>query len=298
MLRALIACLALLLAAAGDPPAKPGTTKANPAKTAAKQPMLKSASIDATGYPDTPAFDEQAEAQLLELANRDRAMAGLPALAIDQGLTQAARNHALAMAQAQQLSHQLAGEPVLTRRIAAVTDLRIDQAGENVALDMDIESAQDHLMASAPHRANLLDPSFNLAGFAVVRWDGRLYVVQDFVHRLSAYSLHQTETMVANALNRWRAQHGLAALTSTAPAGLRDAACGMAQTNTLGTKTIRELSQGHRVMTYTQSQPEVLPDGIDRILAMPQLKQVSVGICFGRSVSYPNGTYWVVVSSD
>ena len=44
-----------------------------------------------------------------------------PALALDQGLTRAARNHALAMAQAQQLSHQFAGEPALSRRIAAVT---------------------------------------------------------------------------------------------------------------------------------------------------------------------------------
>ena len=102
-----------------------------------------------------------------------------------------------------QLSHQFAGEPALTRRIAIATDLRIDQAGENVALDVDIASAQDHLMASPPHRANLLDPSFNLAGFAVVRSGGRVYVVQDFARRLSVLSLHQTESMVASALNQW-----------------------------------------------------------------------------------------------
>lgn len=293
MLRALIACLALLLAAAGDPPAKP--TKPNPAK--AKQPMLKAASIDDTGSL-TPAFDAQMEAQLLKLANRDRAVAGLPALAHDPGLTRAARNHALAMAQAQQLSHQFAGEPALTRRIAAATDLRIDQAGENVALDFDVESAQDHLMKSPPHRANLLDPAFNVAGFAVVRLDDRVYVVQDFARRFSAYSLHQTESMVANALNQWRKQRGLTALTAAAPAEIRDAACGMAQTNTLTTRTIRDLSQRHSVMTYTQAQPEVLPAGIASLFSSPKLKQVSVGICFGRSSTYPNGTYWVVLSSE
>ena len=45
------------------------------------------------------------------------------------------------------------------------------------------------------------------------------------------------------------------------------------------TRTIRELSQGHAVMTYTQSQPEVLPSGIDRGLAHP--RNGVVGICFG-----------------
>jgi len=297
MLRALIACTALMFAAAGDPPAQVGGPKPNQQQKASKPPMLTSASIDSSD-PDGSAFDPQAEAQLLKLANRDRAVAGLPPLAPDQGLTRAARNHALAMADAKQLSHQFAGEPALTRRIAIATDLRIDQAGENVALDVDIASAQDHLMASPPHRANLLDPSFNLAGFAVVRSGGRVYIVQDFARRLSVLSLHQTESMVASALNQWRTKHGLTALTSIAPAEIRDAACGMAQTNTLMTRTIRELSQGHAVMTYTQSQPEVLPNGIDRVLASPQLKQVSVGICFARGGSYPNGVYWVALQID
>jgi uncharacterized protein YkwD len=293
MLRALITCFALLLAAPGDPPEKP-----KPAKPPAKVPMLSSASMDARVYSVTPAFDAQAEAQLFELANRDRAVAGLPALTLDRGLTEAARNHALAMAKEQQLSHQFAGEPALTRRISAVTDLRIDQAGENVALDFDIKSAQDHLMASPPHRANLLDTGFNVAGFAVVRASGRLYVVQDFARKFSTYNLHQTESMIAGALNQWRSQHGLSALTVNAPAEIRDAACGMAQTNTLMTRTIRDLSQGHSVLTYTQSQPEVLPAGISGIFASPKLKQVSVGTCFARGEKYPNGTYWVVVSSE
>jgi hypothetical protein len=72
----------------------------------------------------------------------------------------------------------------------------------------------------------------------------------------------------------------------------------MAQTNTLMTRTIRDLSQGHSVLTYTQSQPEILPAGISGIFASPKLKQVSVGACFARGEKYPNGTYWVVLSSE
>jgi uncharacterized protein YkwD len=293
MIRALIACFALLLAAAGDPPEKQKTSNAT--KPTAKAPMLSSASMDSRVYPVTPAFDAQAEAQLLKLANQDRAVAGLPALTLDRGLTEAARNHAFAMAKAQQLSHQFAGEAALTRRIADVTDLRIDQAGENVALDFDVESAQDHLMKSPPHRANLLDSGFNVAGFAVVRASGRLYVVQDFARKFSTYNLHQTESMIAGALNQWRSQHGLSALAVNAPAEIRDAACGMAQTNTLTTRTIRDLSQRHAVMTYTQAQPEVLPAGISSVLSKPQVKQISIGACFARGEKYPNGVYWVAL---
>ena len=86
MIRALIACFALLLAAAGDPPEKQKTS--NNAKPPAKAPMLSSASMDSRVYPVTPAFDAQAEAQLLKLANQDRAVAGLPALTLDRGLTE------------------------------------------------------------------------------------------------------------------------------------------------------------------------------------------------------------------
>ena len=85
MLRALIACTALVLAAAGDPPAQVGVPKPNPQQKTAKPPMLTSASIDSSD-PDGSGFDPQAEAQLLKLANRDRAVAGLPPLLPIKGL--------------------------------------------------------------------------------------------------------------------------------------------------------------------------------------------------------------------
>src|SRR4029434_5177683 len=138
MLRALLVYFALLAAAVDYSPAQP--QKSAPPNSAAKQLALKSASIDDNSSPSMPGADPQAEAQLLELANRDRAVAGLPAFVADPGLTRAARTHALTWTQARHVSHQFAVEPALPRRIAAATSLRIDQAGENVALDVDVES--------------------------------------------------------------------------------------------------------------------------------------------------------------
>ena len=59
MLRALIACTALMFAAAGDPPAQVGGPKPNQQQKASKPPMLTSASIDSSD-PDGSAFDSQA----------------------------------------------------------------------------------------------------------------------------------------------------------------------------------------------------------------------------------------------
>ncbi len=140
---------------------------------------LKPASATAPDIPFTE-YDSETEQQLLSLANQARAQAGAPPLTLDGGMSQAARAHAEAMFAARQLSHQSDGEPSLPRRLAAATRTQLDQEGENVALDFDAAQAQQHLMLSPPHRANLLNPAYNLVGLGVVRSGDRLYIVQDF----------------------------------------------------------------------------------------------------------------------
>lgn len=127
--------------------------------------------------------DFGAEQELLELANQRRREAGAPALRLDTILSNAARAHARLMVDRQQLSHQFDGEPLLMPRLLE-TGLRLDHVGENVAFNSTVEKAFDALMQSPPHRRNLLDPSFNSAGFAAFWSNQRLYVVQDFAHRL------------------------------------------------------------------------------------------------------------------
>lgn len=127
------------------------------------------------------AEDTAAESALLDLANQSRRQAGLPPLRMDDSLRDAARAHARMMVSRQQLSHRFSGEPTLMERLLD-TGIRLDQVGENVAYHSSVEKAFSALMNSAPHRENLLDPHFNLAGFAAYWNDGRLYVVQDFAH--------------------------------------------------------------------------------------------------------------------
>ena len=280
MLRLLIT-VALVLSGTGTPPEQAKVKPAN-AKTSI-----------APDFQPSPNFDEQAEQQLLEMANQARAKAGAPPLQFDEGLIQAARAHAEAMVRQQQLSHQFDGEPSLPRRLSASSPLRLDHAGENVALDTTPDQAHRHLMLSPPHRENLLDASYNVAGFGVVRKGDRLYVVQDFGHSLPATSPEQTEDAIAAAVSRARRAANLAALTRSSNPALRDAVCSMAKQDKLATHSMHELAQRYMVVSYTNMHPEVLPAAASRSIQDRNLKNVAVGTCYARTDTYPSGVYWV-----
>ena len=99
------------------------------------------------------------------------------------------------MAAQRKLSHQLAGEPSLVYRLAANSKIHLDQAGENVAYAASVDQAQYNLMHSPPHRANLLNADYNVAGFSVVRRGSLLYVTQDFGHSLPRHSDAEAEVL-------------------------------------------------------------------------------------------------------
>jgi uncharacterized protein YkwD len=127
--------------------------------------------------------DTAAESELLQLANERRREAGVPPLRASENLRRAAREHARLMVERRQLSHQFDGERSLLPRLRD-SGVPLDSVGENVAYHASVERAFDALMHSPPHRQNLLDPGFNVAGMAAVWSKGRLYVVQDFAHQL------------------------------------------------------------------------------------------------------------------
>lgn len=282
------------LGAATLPPAS--RLLASPAARPADPSVLKASAKTA----DLPfeAYDFQDEAQLLALANQSRRQAGAPPLTIDAGLSQAARIHALAMLEARRLSHQFDGEPALPQRLAATTQLQLEQEGENVALDYDAEHGHQHLMLSPPHRANLLNPKYNVVGLGVVRNGDRLYIVQDFGTALPRYSPAEVKDRVAAAVNQMRHGASRAGLRRRDWLGADDAACSMAQADRLGTAPVRRLAESYNVLTFTSLHPETLPGEAARVVAGRNLRSYSVGSCYGRTHTYPNGTYWIVLALE
>jgi uncharacterized protein YkwD len=243
-------------------------------------------------------FEVEVEGRLLELANRARAQAGASPLTLDAGLCQAARIHAQAMLEARQLSHRFEGEFSVSQRLAAKTHLQLDQEAENVALDFSAEGGHEHLMLSPPHRANLLNPAYNVVGVGVVRSGNRLYIVQDFGHALPNYSLGEVQERLTAAVNQMRRQTIRPELRHLEIPDADDAACSMARSDKLGTSAVYHLAERYTVLTFTTLHPETLPADATRAITSPNLRGVSIGVCYARTETYPTGTYWVVLSLD
>jgi uncharacterized protein YkwD len=272
------------------------------ADPSAQHATLKSASATSPDIPFSD-YDPAAEQVLLNLANQARAQAGAPKLTLDAGLSQAARAHAEAMFAARQLSHQFDGEPSLPQRLGSATHTQLDQEGENVALDFDAEKGHQHLMLSPPHRANLLNPAYNVVGLGVVRSGDRLYIVQDFGHALPNYSAAEVKERIAATVIEARHQANQPDLArrdflSNDLPTTDDAACSMAQADKLGTSPVQQLAQRYTVLTYTSLHPETLPANAGQLISSHNLRSFSVGTCYARTEMYPTGVFWVVMALD
>jgi uncharacterized protein YkwD len=281
MFLALITAISLHLAPGAALP-----KSANPADTAPQSSWQQVA-------PDSaPDFDADAEHQLLVWANADRARAGLALLKMDDGLLRAARAHAARMASQQQLSHQFSGEPALTDRISATSSLHLDRAGENVASAPDASGAHQALMASPPHRDNLLSPNFNVAGIGVVRKGARLFVAQDFANNIATVPVQKAQELVQQSIEQLRAQANMPRLSLVSSSNTEASACAMAQADSL---TAAAPPGGAYMLRYTSMQPEKIPTNISKVIAQRGLKTYSAGTCYARTQKYPNGAYWVVL---
>jgi len=283
MFRVLTISLALILI--GVPaPVKDGGTP-NPAAKPATASARQAASAEGLTY------DADAERDLLRLANEARAQAGLPPLQQDAGMTQAAEAHAAAMVEQQQLSHQLPGEPALSQRLATNCSLHLDHAGENVAYACSVTQAHQGLMHSPPHRENLLNPAYNIAGIGAV-WNGFvLYITEDFGHSLPTYSAPDADEAIAESIARTRRDAAMKPLQRIDNTAAKTAACSMAQADSIDAPGPRD----HAVLRYTTMRPENVPDSAARVIDDRRARGFAVGSCYSRTPTYPSGVYWVTL---
>ena len=239
--------------------------------------------------------DSAAQKKLLELINQSRAKASLAALRLEPSLSDAARAHVQLMIANGQLEHQFAGEPALLERIGRVSTLDLDRAGENIAHDACVEHAHDALMHSPPHRRNLLDKGFNVVGLAAMWSKGRLYVVEDFGHKVPTHSPADTRRLVSEAVREVRREAGLDPLVPYDSPNLNEAVCRMSETGRPSARLLQTAYDNRRIITYTESRPEILPQKALPLLREPDVRQFAVGSCYARTASYPTGMYWVAI---
>jgi Cysteine-rich secretory protein family len=239
-------------------------------------------------------FDATGEKQLVELINQERAREGVPPLAVDERLTQAARKHTALMVKHNVVSHQTVEEQPLQLRLAD-EGLRSDRQAENVGLEMDVAGAHAMLMNSPAHRANILSPNYNAVGVGVMLIGDKLYVTEDFAHRLPDYSDAVADAALERAITEYANAHRFPAPVRKAQPALHDMACHMAVIDALDTGTPRRIPGVHRVMAWTATEMEQLPVGLKALLGQPLPNGYSLGVCFAASATHPGGMYWIVM---
>lgn len=128
---------------------------------------------------DGQEFDTVGEVEMLARIEAMRSAQGLPTVARDAQLDQAARLHCADMASHQALEHvsPRTGTPGDRVRRAGVT---VSTIAENVALHRTTADAFESLLGSEAHRANMLDARFTHVGIGALRTPRGVYVTQVF----------------------------------------------------------------------------------------------------------------------
>jgi uncharacterized protein YkwD len=127
-----------------------------------------------------PQADDGLELTLLNLINQERVATGLAPLMPHATIQSAARAHGREMFASGYLTHKSRDGRTPRERVLGL-GVRVRLIGENLAYAADARAAHDALMASEPHRRNILYPQYRLVGIGVVDGgaDG-VIVVEDF----------------------------------------------------------------------------------------------------------------------
>jgi hypothetical protein len=192
------------------------------------------------------------------------------------------------------LSHQFDGEPALEMHFAD-ENLHSDQQAENVDFSTDVPSAHKGLMDSPAHRANILNPNYNVVGVAVMRSGDHVYVTEDIAQRITAYSEPEADAMLQRAIETYATTHGMPAPVRKPQSQLRHMACNMALNDSLQSQKAADLPGVQQVAEWTAAAPGDLPGTAKDLLSRPMSSGYSLGACFAPSVSQLGGVYWVLM---
>jgi len=254
--------------------------------------------LPSVAFAQTPHSDLTAvEREIVRLVNQERIRRGLPALAVSDQLSEAARRQAELIAERRQLSHRFPGQPILSERIAA-TGLHFDSAGENASetsdtgdVLRDAADAQGTLMLSPPHRENILNPKYNAIGVAAASSGGHVWLVQDFARVYPSVAVTDVEARAVQALDRARRRSGAAPLLVVAEDGLRPFAC---RENVTPTLLLARFPRASFALVYTIFNIDDFPADLLHPAGESALHSLAVAACPEKQKER-HGSYRVVM---
>jgi uncharacterized protein YkwD len=163
-----------------------------PAANSVNQPSTPASTTTSTSTPNSsgssgsssttaPSNGTADEQRAFSLLNADRAKNGLPALRWNSNLAGLAEEYGQDMINRHYFSHyNPEGQSPFDRMRA--DGISYSYAGENLAINTSVDTAEQAFMNSPGHRANILNANYTEVGLGV-RYDSRgsAYVVQEFI---------------------------------------------------------------------------------------------------------------------
>lgn len=136
--------------------------------------LLLAAVLVSSGIATSPAHAGTGlRGEMFQLTNDDRADQDRRTLDLDAELSQYARRHSQAMAEAGEVFHT-------DRLVAKLKDKDWSAAGENVGAGPSLSGIEAVFMGSTPHRRNILNRDFEDVAVGVVESDGNFWVTVIF----------------------------------------------------------------------------------------------------------------------
>jgi len=217
-----------------------------------------------------------AEQDLFNSVNRERAAKGFSILKWDEALARAARKHAELMAEENVLLHQLPGEPTLITR-AQDAGASFSHITENIGRAVDAGQFHDGWMHSPGHRANILDEGIDSIGIAVVEAGRDLFAVEDFSLSVvvAAISFEEQEKQVGALV---AARGGVRLLGVDNDVRM---SCNLDQNYLVGSRKPRYVAH------YETATLSRLPDALDKELQLHRYKLAAVAACARKSQTGP-----------
>ncbi len=210
----------------------------------------------------------------------------------DDHVAEAARKHSEMMAENGRLDHQFPGEDTVADRVG-VTGARFSQSAENVARTEYLEDVNLALMNSPGHRANMMNPQYNAIGIGVIQHKKMLFVTQDFVMLVPAYSEAQFRDALVEAVNRETRSRGIRFIQTETQAFLRNAAC---STDGQARSISGNIAGASAVVVFTSSEPAKLPEQLMNRVTNPGFHRMAIGVCFRPDKQYGYANFWVVAA--
>lgn len=237
-----------------------------------------------------------AEHAMYERLNRDRAKRGLPALKYDERLADIGRFHSKDMRDRHFFSHDSPTTGSLQDRLDAA-GYRSVTARENLAEGPDVDTAQDGLLESPGHHANIMAGDITHVGIGIVQGGveqtGNLTITQVFATPALEQSADSARASVLNAIAAARRSAGAAPIR---PSPRLDALARKyfdsmdhteASLREAGKAISRELSESpvpgvSGVVVGGQIVPDARAFAVPSQLASPQTRHFGVAVGDGR----------------